>query len=204
MRYSPPIIDPTSRRPFDFSANHIVLDFVNTVNARPVYSRDDLTSDHDVVRWAEAAGLRFLGDEGAACGHETAHLHRAVMLREQLYGVFGPIAQGLEPSDSALSFVTRRAAQAMRSARWAAGPSGFEATWPADSIEAICDQLADAAMQLLRSSATARVGSCAGCGWLFLDTSRAHARRWCSMNACGVRSKMRRYHQRQTSATGTL
>ena len=94
-----------------------MLDFINTVNARPTYSRDDLTSDHDVVRWAAAAGLRVRGDEAAACGHETSHLHRAVMLREQLYGVFGPIAHGLEPNDSALSFVTRRGAQALRSAR---------------------------------------------------------------------------------------
>ena len=204
MRYSPPIIDPTLRRNFDFSANHIVLDFTNTVNARPTYSRDDLTSDDDVARWAAAAGLRVRGNEAAACGQETSHLHRAVMLREQLYGVFGPIARGLEPHDSALSFVTRRGAQALRSARWAAGPLGFEPAWPADSVEAMCDHLSDAAMQLLRSPATARIGSCAGCGWLFLDTSRAHARRWCSMNACGVRSKMRRYHQRQTSATATL
>ncbi len=204
MRYSPSITDQTSRRPFDFSANHIVLDFTNTVNGRPTYSRDDLTSDHDVVRWAEAAGMRARGDEAAACGPASSSLHSVVMLREQLYGVFGPIAHGLEPHDSALSFVTRRAAQALRTARWGPGPAGFVPSWPADSIETICDQLADAAMQLLRSSATGRVGSCAGCGWLFLDTSRAHARRWCSMNACGVRSKMRRYHQRQISATGTL
>lgn len=203
MRYSPPITDQAARRPFDFSANHIVLDFTNTVNGRPTYSRDDLTSDDDVVRWAEAAGMRARVDEAAACGHATSHLHGVIVLREQLYGVFGPIAQGLAPSDSALSFVTRRAAQALRSARWDPDPSGFVPSWPAESIEAICDQLADAAMQLLRSSATARVGSCAGCGWLFLDTSRAHARRWCSMNACGVRSKMRRYHQRQISATST-
>jgi predicted RNA-binding Zn ribbon-like protein len=180
-----------------------VLDFTNTVNGRPTYSRDDLTSDHDVVRWAEAAGMRTPGDEAAACGHPTSHLHSVVVLREQLYGVFGPIAQGLAPHDSALSFVTRRAAQALRSARWGPGPSGFVPSWTAESIEAICDQLADSAMQLLRSPASARVGSCAGCGWLFLDTSRAHARRWCSMNACGVRSKMRRYHQRQISATST-
>jgi len=58
----------------------------------------------------------------------------------------------------------------------------------------------DEAMALLRGPAIARLGACAGCGWLFVDTSRAHARRWCSMNACGVRDKMRRYHQRQVDA----
>lgn len=179
-----------------------MLDFTNTVNGRPTYVRDDLTSDDDVLRWAEAAGIRPGGEEYTAVGHPSGQLNGALLLREHLYGVFGPIAHGEEPHTSALAFVTRRAAQALRSADWAPGPSGFVPSWPAGSIEAICDQLADAAMQLLRSTATARVGSCAGCGWLFLDTSRAHARRWCSMNACGVRSKMRRYHQRQMSATG--
>ncbi len=192
-----PLIDQTSTRPFDFGANHIVLDFTNTVNGRPTYSRDDLTSDGDVLRWAEAAGLRVQVDE-----QRSSHLHDVVMFREHLYGVFGPIARGLGPQDSALSFVTRRAAQALRSARWGPGPSGFVPSWPTGSIEAICDQLADAAIQLLRSPATVRIGSCAGCGWLFLDTSRGHARRWCSMNACGVRSKMRRYHQRQIERVG--
>ena len=65
------------------------------------------------------------------------------------------------------------------------------------SVDAMCDRLADEAVQLLRSRSVARIGSCAGCGWFFLDISRAHARRWCSMNACGVRDKMRRYHQRR-------
>jgi predicted RNA-binding Zn ribbon-like protein len=96
----------------------------------------------------------------------------------------------------------RRAAQALRSAHWVDGRFGYQPTWPPDTIEMICDRLADEAVVLLRSPAAGRIGSCAGCGWLFLDTSRAHARRWCSMNVCGVRDKMRRYHQRQTSAMG--
>ena len=102
---------------------------------------------------------------------------------------------------AALQAVTARASLATRSAQWVSRGSSFEPQWPGNSLESICDQLADAAVLLLRSSSVARVGSCAGCGWLFLDTSRAHARRWCSMNVCGVRDKMRRYHQRQSNAT---
>ena len=34
------------------------------------------------------------------------------------------------------------------------------------------------------------------CGWLFLDTSRNGRRRWCSMQGCGSREKMRRYRAR--------
>ena len=79
----------------------------------------------------------------------------------------------------------------------------YSPVWPDLSIDGICDRLADEAVQLLRSPSITRVGSCAGCGWLFLDVSRAHARRWCSMNACGVRDKMRRYHQRQLGTVAT-
>ena len=31
------------------------------------------------------------------------------------------------------------------------------------------------------------------CGGLFLDTSRTHRRRWCTMASCGNRDKVRRY-----------
>ncbi len=184
------------RRPFDFSGNHVVIDFINTVNGRPNYTRDDLTDSHDVIDWARAAGLL------PQTGHVktgSQPLEAAVSLRENLYGVFGPIAARQTPEPAAVEVVVRRAAQAMRSASWANGPSGFKPLWPQDSIESICDRLADEAVSLLRSPAVARLGSCAGCGWLFLDTSRGHARRWCSMNVCGVRDKMRRYHQRQAA-----
>src|SRR5207302_10494197 len=36
-----------------------------------------------------------------------------------------------------------------------------------------------------------------GCGWLFVDRSRAQNRRWCSMGDCGNRAKvLRHYHRR--------
>ncbi|MDR0358582.1 MAG: CGNR zinc finger domain-containing protein [bacterium] len=37
-----------------------------------------------------------------------------------------------------------------------------------------------------------------GCGWLFLDASGR--RRWCSMQTCGSRAKMRRLYERRRSA----
>jgi len=32
--------------------------------------------------------------------------------------------------------------------------------------------------------------------WLFIDRSRTHRRRWCSMQTCGNRHKARRHYQR--------
>jgi predicted RNA-binding Zn ribbon-like protein len=47
------------------------------------------------------------------------------------------------------------------------------------------------------------VKQCAGegCGWLFLDTSRNHLRRWCTMDECGNRAKMRRRYERVRNRT---
>ncbi|HEY0521347.1 MAG TPA: ABATE domain-containing protein, partial [Ilumatobacteraceae bacterium] len=45
------------RRPFDFGANHVVLDFINTVNARPTFTRDDLRDPDDLVQWSVEAGV---------------------------------------------------------------------------------------------------------------------------------------------------
>jgi predicted RNA-binding Zn ribbon-like protein len=199
MRYVSTVVALSAQRPFDFTANHLALDFINTVSGRPSYSRDDLTRVGDIFDWAEAAGLVNHADRAAIDAGDQSQLRAAVSLRESLYRVFGPIAQGEPPQPEALSFLARRAAQALRTSEWAQGPGGLEARWPEASIDAVCSRLADEAMQLVRSPDLSRVGSCAGCGWLFLDTSRAHARRWCSMNACGVRDKMRRYHQRRSS-----
>ena len=187
------------RRPFDFGANHLVLDFINTVNGRPIYTRDDLVASHDIVEWADAARIVKHAVDVDAARFVNSRFEAAIELREDLYDVFGPIAVGDAPQQQAFAAVARRAARAMRSSEWDRGVAGYVPQWPVDSIDAICDRLADEAVQLLRSPLIARVGSCAGCGWLFLDVSRAHARRWCSMNACGVRDKMRRYHQRQMS-----
>ncbi|MCK4450409.1 MAG: CGNR zinc finger domain-containing protein, partial [Anaerolineae bacterium] len=41
-----------------------------------------------------------------------------------------------------------------------------------------------------------------GCDWLFVDASKNHSRRWCSMNMCGSRVKARRYYQRKTRVKG--
>jgi predicted RNA-binding Zn ribbon-like protein len=195
---------PTVRRPFEFIANHIVLDFTNTVNARPTFTRDDLGRPEDVAEWVGAARSVDPRVPQSRQVASTADLEDALALREGLYRVFGPIAAGHEPDSGALSFLNRRGGEAVRSGLWVRGGSGFGLAWDTDSFSAVAHWLADEAVQLLRSSGARRIGACDGCGWLFLDTSRAHGRRWCSMNMCGARHKMRRYHQRQARAASTV
>ena len=60
--------------------------------------------------------------------------------------------------------------------------------------------LARAAVALLATPNLDRVKECANhasCGWLFLDQSKNGSRRWCSMDDCGSRDKMRRQYARR-------
>jgi predicted RNA-binding Zn ribbon-like protein len=41
-----------------------------------------------------------------------------------------------------------------------------------------------------------------GCGWLYLDTTRNHSRRWCSMELCGNAAKSRRHAARSRTLRG--
>ena len=46
-----------------------------------------------------------------------------------------------------------------------------------------------------------RICAAPDCRWVFYDTSRSGAGRWCSMATCGNRDKTRRYRDRRQAAT---
>jgi predicted RNA-binding Zn ribbon-like protein len=67
-----------------------------------------------------------------------------------------------------------------------------------NGLESILHPIVKSAADLLVSTQLQRLRVCADpeCGWLFLDCSRNHSRRWCSMESCGNRAKARRFYQR--------
>ena len=70
------------------------------------------------------------------------------------------------------------------------------------SLSAMLRPIARAAADLLTSSDLALVRTCASptCRWFFLDTSKNHHRRWCSMKQCGNRAKVRRFYAKKKTA----
>jgi predicted RNA-binding Zn ribbon-like protein len=65
--------------------------------------------------------------------------------------------------------------------------------------------VARSAVELHTDGDQRRVRECPGagdCGWLFYDTSRNGSRRWCSMEGCGSRVKMRRHYARHRGRAG--
>ena len=78
---------------------------------------------------------------------------------------------------------------------------GFRWDWSPeiDGANLILWPVARAAAELLTSDKATRVRVCEddrGCGYLFIDQTKNHSRRWCSMESCGNRAKARRHYSR--------
>ncbi|WP_397452077.1 CGNR zinc finger domain-containing protein [Pseudomonas sp. NA-150] len=67
--------------------------------------------------------------------------------------------------------------------RWGTTPSGL-------SLGTIAQRLALGLNEFLSGALVAKMKQCEGCTWLFIDTSKNHKRRWCSMSTCGSKEKV--------------
>jgi predicted RNA-binding Zn ribbon-like protein len=167
----------------ELAGGNLALDLANTRDGHSP-ARDYLERPEDLVVWARhAAGLDVDADE--------AVLARVLELRETVDAIFRALATGDEAGSRDLERLV--AAHAAQPGRLVAAGDRFELTWDRD----IVGPLAAAAVDLLRGDQLDRLQVCEACPWLFLDLSRNHSRRWCSMNVCGGTLKMRRYRARK-------
>ncbi len=184
---------------------HVVLDLANTVSWRldPQRTIDRLPDFPALLAWSRRAGLidGAAADAvaRAAAGDRIAaerSLRAARRLREGVHEVLGGVAEGGVPAERGLRAIQPALVDAVRHAvlgasapvHWHLAPRV-----PAD----LPRLLALATLQLLQSGDDLRaVRRCrgSGCGWLFLDRSRSHTRRWCSADDCGNRERVRRHY----------
>jgi predicted RNA-binding Zn ribbon-like protein len=111
------------------------------------------------------------------------------------------LAQQHPPSPAALKQLNEVLALFLRASRLARNGDGFSWAWRpgSPSLDLPLWIVGRSAAELLTGDPLDRLRSCAGgadCGWVFLDTSRNGRRRWCEMEVCGSRAKMRRYRDR--------
>ncbi|MGY3211845.1 CGNR zinc finger domain-containing protein [Mucilaginibacter sp. HD30] len=54
------------------------------------------------------------------------------------------------------------------------------------------------AFLILKNADEVYIKQCAGCEWLFIDKTKNHQKRWCSMRSCGNAEKTKRYYRKST------
>ena len=182
--------DPGDRAPAPGSLR-LVQALVNTLNAET--GRDLLGTAAQAARWLAAA--RLLPAGSALTGAQQAAL---LELREATRQVLGGHIDQREDPEAA-----GRLTMALAPCRLtlAVDPAGGVRLVSADQdpFSRVIGGVAAAIAEAATAGTWARLKCCPGrrCGWAFYDRSASSRSRWCSMQICGARAKMRAYRDRQ-------
>lgn len=171
-----------------FDSGAIALDFAYTGamgQARPEWERW-----HTPTELAEWLGERFEGLDAAATDRD---LTDARALRSAIARLATGISRGVEPDGDDVDVVNLFAATpdippVLDGGRRQAGRSRAR-------VGQALSEIAREAVGLFSVGARHRIRECAAddCALVFYDGSRSNNRRWCSMQRCGNRAKVRAY-----------
>jgi len=212
-----------SRAEFRIVGGHPALDLVNTVTPRlrgGAADLDYLTSPAELLAWSRRIELIDTRDYSAvestwrsAPELDEKALRATLEIREATYDVLAPSAAGAVVATDGVKTSLGSAFERLM-LRWSAAaarsmliPKTDEAHGVAELVvgtspaQLIPDRLVVAAVELVRTVELRQLRACpveeGGCGWLFLDRSRNGSRRWCAMEDCGTRAKIRKLGERR-------
>jgi predicted RNA-binding Zn ribbon-like protein len=187
----------------------LCLEFTDTVDYRDSsHPKERLWRYGDLVAWSQSKGitdekesgrlLRLPKDEAATAENV---LREAKALREAIYNIFSASAQGKKARQEDVNVLNEYLARAMAQMEIQMTESGYRLGWCTEELaDKMLYPIAKSAAELLTSEDLGRVRKCDnkgdGCGSLFIDNSKSHSRRWCSMESCGNKVKLRTYYQR--------
>jgi predicted RNA-binding Zn ribbon-like protein len=200
-------VEPT----FGFIGGALCLDFTNTVsNHRAQAPREKLKRFDDLVCWCRHAGIldevesaEMLRQGATVPAQGERLLHLAVDFREALYRAFLDISQNRRPSKSDLEVINALLARTPITLQIGAQGERLVCVRTGCMLDEarLLGPVAWSAAELLGAKESlTKVRECAGedCGWLFLDHTKNHSRRWCDMDDCGSKAKAKRYYRRKT------
>ncbi|MEV7600520.1 CGNR zinc finger domain-containing protein [Kitasatospora sp. NPDC089797] len=147
-----------------------------------------LARPEDLGRWCVESGCA-----AAAPACTGADLVRAVRLREAIQRIGRALAESRAPAPEDIAIVNATATEPTSVPELSTDAATVR--WTGGSVAAVLSMVARDLIALCASEHRTRVHTCGNptCGALFVDTSRAGARRWCSMKTCGALVKKRAY-----------
>jgi predicted RNA-binding Zn ribbon-like protein len=177
------------------------IDLANTLDGpRDAPTTGDHLHDYGVlVAWAQRVGVIDAPPPAPSADAGERLLARVKDLRAAVDATFRALATGGEPPRPALDAILGDAAEALANGTLTPTCDGFAVTWDDTAPERVLWPFAHDAAELLRHGPLDRLKVCVECRWMFLDASRNHSRRWCTMSECGGRTKMQRYRARRAN-----
>jgi len=193
--------------PFIFVGNQTCLDFVNTQMIQQGRLVELLGDFSDLIAWMVQARILDAGDAKEAIrkwGGRREGLRtfeRARKLRATLREMAGRIAAGQAAPQSAVEAINGLLRHRLGYAQLTKTRGGFERRFHVETKEAIhlLVPIAESASDLLAHCDRALIKRCKNqaCILFFYDTTKNHARHWCSMSICGNKIKVAEYYRRK-------
>ncbi len=200
---------------FVFDGGVLCLDFANTELMSGGRAVDRLEGPRDLVRWLDAAGVLASPDLRAAVRGWRQRDARTVLraardLRRALRRVLGRVTARAAVEDGAcrrLGALTNdliATRPLLPTLVWHHGRFRTEDRVAGGDPRRPLAPIAASIRDLLTGGTLERVGQCSdpACVIFFLDGTKNHSRRWCSMARCGIRAKMATYHRRARRRRG--
>lgn len=185
---------------FSFDAGTLCLELSSTSGGEGFRARfEQLHEPADYPRWAAPGrlDLRGRGIEPAEVTATAEDLAEVRRLREALWAAALRASEGGRPDPADLAVINEIAAG--RGPVPQIDPETGAATWrrPVTAHQLTVAYARDA-VATFTEPAIRRIRRCAGdnCYLIYLDTSRPGNRRWCSMQRCGNRAKVREHRAR--------
>lgn len=206
----------TDKRPEPlFIAGSVGLDFLNSIATPADMPVEWLASGEDLLEWLQRAQL-LSGDTAAALRKSAlpgeidavaaqartlrewfrgfVHAHRGKPLKASALDHLEPLNQLLGRDQGFKQIVVRSEKNAVLS------PLRVTQLRRWSSPDSLLLPIAEALADVVCNEDFANIKACEGsiCSLLYVDRTRAQARRWCSMAVCGNRSKQAAHRGRAT------
>ena len=179
---------------FWFDAGAVCLDFAHTGGEGQYAKFEMLLSPADLGEWLAEPPLRAVMTAPLSVGE----LRAAKALRQAIWEVAHAQAAGHPLPPEAVATINTAASAAPLVPELS--PDGTTAGWaPPVQVTQALSTLARELIELLSGPLAGRIRECASdtCPMVFVDSSRPGARRWCSMERCGNRHKLRALRARR-------
>lgn len=199
---------------FQIVAGELCLDFINTLDNRPVPERrlELLPAYEGLAQWALQAGaiappqLATLLREAESHPKEAEAVRaKAIDLRECLCRIVKDLARNRRASEDDLQSFSGYLGEALSHLELRQSRKGFRLEWAENQprLDSILWPIVRSASELLTGNDLKYIRECGvdTCRWMFVDRSKNHSRRWCDMKVCGNRVKARKFYRRQQRST---
>lgn len=182
---------------------HPLIDFINTEMTPNGKKVDLLKNNEDIVFWLTDIGILTQGALQFDWAEDEALLNQVRTFRNKMRAMVANIVNEEPIAPKYIDIINKALIHWLGKPRLAQGDNeqAFEqqVDFAIETSAQLVAVIADTAVNFLTTTDLRYVKQCGNgeCIRYFIDTSKNHSRRWCSMEGCGNRMKARAHYARQ-------